>query len=264
MPQINKFKCDKCNFSFPEGWGGYQYVMDAKGKRVICRHPGEGLTIERVLGKELGPVPFDLAKKNPKKFNLVMKKHLELYRERVGFNSHCICLECLNQFEADFGENVCSVDDKKVVIPCKHCPTCGYLVSLDVSSCDMCGSEFKDLPTEVVMKKIGTESPCVDCGSREVYIYTDDASEKKLVCMDCGLYDEYDDFNFGFPTKRKKPRRRILITDISSVFLEKGRDVRVCPKCGSILVRTLAEMINKKCPKCKKGTIKEISTGWMS
>jgi agmatine/peptidylarginine deiminase len=26
MPPINKYKCNFCDFSFPDGWGGYFYV----------------------------------------------------------------------------------------------------------------------------------------------------------------------------------------------------------------------------------------------
>lgn len=26
MPPINQYKCDKCGFALPSGWGGYMYV----------------------------------------------------------------------------------------------------------------------------------------------------------------------------------------------------------------------------------------------
>jgi hypothetical protein len=26
MPPINKYRCNSCDFSFPDGWGGYFYV----------------------------------------------------------------------------------------------------------------------------------------------------------------------------------------------------------------------------------------------
>ena len=35
MPQVNKFKCNKCDFEMPSGWGGYMYVIGSFGARVI-------------------------------------------------------------------------------------------------------------------------------------------------------------------------------------------------------------------------------------
>ena len=84
MPPIYEYKCDKCGFALPEGWGLYFYVENDKGRRIICRHPGEEGEVKRVLGKNTS---------------------LEIVRERTGFNSFCICLDCLYQFEADFGES---------------------------------------------------------------------------------------------------------------------------------------------------------------
>ncbi len=62
------------------GWGGYLYVEDEKGKRITCPHPCEWGTITDVLGKNASK---------------------ELIEERVGFNSYCVCLDCMHQFEAD-------------------------------------------------------------------------------------------------------------------------------------------------------------------
>lgn len=50
MPPINEYKCNKCGFSLPMGWGGYIYVQDDNGKRIVCPHPGEGQTVAEVLG----------------------------------------------------------------------------------------------------------------------------------------------------------------------------------------------------------------------
>jgi len=48
--------------------------------RVTCPHPAEHETVARILGEK---APKDLVK------------------SRIGFNSYCICLDCLHQFEAD-------------------------------------------------------------------------------------------------------------------------------------------------------------------
>lgn len=82
MPFINEYKCNKCGFALRGGWGYGFYVEDDKHKRIHCLHPSERHYVEQVLGK------------NPS---------LELVRERTGFNSYCVCVDCLHEFEADLG-----------------------------------------------------------------------------------------------------------------------------------------------------------------
>jgi hypothetical protein len=81
MPTISDYKCNKCGFTLPTGWGGYLYVLDDSGNRIPCLHPGEMPQIIDVLGKDVSG---------------------ETIHERTGFNSHCLCLDCLHQFDADF------------------------------------------------------------------------------------------------------------------------------------------------------------------
>ncbi len=50
MPLIATIKCDTCDLHLPAGAGGYMYVLDAKGERIPCPHPGELRTIERITG----------------------------------------------------------------------------------------------------------------------------------------------------------------------------------------------------------------------
>ena len=84
MPGIYKYKCSKCKFKLPEGWGYGFYVEDDKGNRVVCRHPSEMSYVREVLGERASS--------------------LEIVRDRTGFNSNCVCLDCLHQFKADVGE----------------------------------------------------------------------------------------------------------------------------------------------------------------
>ena len=83
MPPINEYKCSKCDLTLPKGWGYCFYVEDDKGKRVDCYHPVERRYVNEVLGERASV--------------------LEMIRERTGFNSYCICLDCLHQFRADLG-----------------------------------------------------------------------------------------------------------------------------------------------------------------
>lgn len=120
MPEVNEYKCNKCGFTLPRGWGGYMYVMDEDGKRLPCPHPAESSKIAAVLGLKEGKVGICYQSKGgfyASVSRLLSKqeaqKILKLFNKRIGFNSHCICLKCLVQFELDINK------DKR------KCPICG-------------------------------------------------------------------------------------------------------------------------------------------
>lgn len=150
MPPINDYRCSKCELSFPRGHGGFMYVEDDDGKRIVCPHPGEARTVERVLGKNASK---------------------DLRKKRTGFSSYCICLDCLHQFEAD-------LRDEKL-------------------------NEWR--------------------------------------------------FGYGFPSFKDAFRGTPGM-----------KDERKCPKCSSINVKTVFELIGNPCPKCQEGIIEEIETGIMT
>lgn len=79
MPEINRFGCDHCEFELPGGWGGYCYVSAAGGERVVCPHPCAE-TVAEVTGLSYGEA---------------------MDAGRVGFNSDCVCQDCLHQFNLD-------------------------------------------------------------------------------------------------------------------------------------------------------------------
>jgi hypothetical protein len=83
MPDINDYKCSKCGYALPSGWGYDFYVINSSNERIGCRHPGEYGAVVSVLGID-APISFII--------------------ERTGFNSDCLCLNCLYQFCADLGE----------------------------------------------------------------------------------------------------------------------------------------------------------------
>lgn len=85
MPSINDYKCDKCGLSFPRGWGGFLFVENDEGERIVCPHPGERSTIEKVL--EGGYVSKG-----------------RTIEKRVGYASFCLCLDCFHQFKADLAD----------------------------------------------------------------------------------------------------------------------------------------------------------------
>jgi hypothetical protein len=60
-------------------------MRDQEEIRVECPHPGELDTVMLVLGRNATP---------------------DLIKERTGFNSHCVCLDCLHQFDADLRDEI--------------------------------------------------------------------------------------------------------------------------------------------------------------
>lgn len=84
MPAIDKFQCRACGLKFPTGWGGFVYAVDSKGKRVVCPHPAEFTVIKEVTGMSYWEAKA---------------------AQRVGFNSDCICLDCLAQFKLDLNRD---------------------------------------------------------------------------------------------------------------------------------------------------------------
>jgi hypothetical protein len=94
MPPISDFRCNKCRYSLPSGWGGYTYVQDVKGKRKICQHPAEVVTIARVLGLKESEI-----------FPPRTEEIRKLLKERTGFLFDCVCLDCLEKFSLDLAKD---------------------------------------------------------------------------------------------------------------------------------------------------------------
>ena len=61
------------------------YVTDQNGERIACKHPGE----KRILDSTLGENASD-----------------ELIRQRTGFSSDCVCVDCLSQFRLDLKRDI--------------------------------------------------------------------------------------------------------------------------------------------------------------
>lgn len=120
MPRINLFRCRKCGFFLPPGWGGQFYVVNDRGNRITPIHRSEKkLVVEEILGK------------NPSR---------EVYRARTGFNSDALCLSCLKKFslDTDWDERICpkcrSINVKTTrELTGKACPKCkvGVIVEIE-------------------------------------------------------------------------------------------------------------------------------------
>lgn len=107
------------------GWGGNIYVINDNGERIFCPHPGEASVVAQVLNIDENTIfgfPWLLISDNAP---------INLLKERVGFNSDCVCLDCLCQFEQDInrdGRQCLKCGSKKVKteseIIGEPCPKC--------------------------------------------------------------------------------------------------------------------------------------------
>lgn len=111
MPEIFEVKCSQCDFTLQKGWGGVMYVKDDEGKKVICRHPVESYAIARTLKTS----EHDAHAWLMGALNKIPEETKKLIEERTGFDSDCLCLDCLSQFRIDVKK-----EEKK-------CPQCSSL-----------------------------------------------------------------------------------------------------------------------------------------
>ena len=138
MPPINRYECNKCGFAFPTGWGGYMYVETDKGERILCQHPIEGSTVAQVLGPNTSP---------------------ELIRERTGYASFCICLDCQYKFSADLKDDKANPwrsgwpakdKDERVCPSCKS-KSVRSVYELIGKTCPVCGKgKIVEIPTGMI------------------------------------------------------------------------------------------------------------------
>ena len=92
---IFALKCDRCAFQVSPTGGRYMYVFDAGGNRVVCPHPLEINTVERVTGMSC---------------DAASEKGL------VHYAIQALCLRCAEVFDAEYKRDE-QLDAR--------CPRCG-------------------------------------------------------------------------------------------------------------------------------------------
>jgi DNA-directed RNA polymerase subunit RPC12/RpoP len=114
------------------------------------------------------------------------------------------------------------------------------------------------------------------------YMYVEDDNKKRIVCPHPAEYNEVrrvlgPDASQELIASRTGFNSDCYCLDCKNTFFsdigdeqgniwrkfydaERPKDERKCPDCGSVNIKTLAEMIGAPCPKCKTGTIIEKST----
>ena len=124
MPLIYEYYCtsEGCTFSGPTGWGYYMYAEADDGERVTCPHPGERAKALAVIGEAATREEID---------------------SRTGFSYHCVCIDCVEQFDRDPQRDrlLCPSCDSTAVellveLVGHPCPQCGvgYFVAEDTGA----------------------------------------------------------------------------------------------------------------------------------
>ncbi|MDP2946877.1 MAG: hypothetical protein Q8N88_02070 [Nanoarchaeota archaeon] len=127
MPNLYSSKCNKCDFKTSVSSGGYLYVRDRDGNKVVCPHPLEYHTIAEVLGISKDDA-FAWIQQEYGKISEETRKKIE---DNIGMNFQHICLDCL-------AENF--LDKKKDEIKCKKCSSVNlkYVADLVNKPCPKC------------------------------------------------------------------------------------------------------------------------------
>ena len=98
--RIVDYCCPLCRFQIGRGWGGCLYIEDEQGVRVNCPHPSEDAAIRDVVRRDSRLRVGNGEWWEPDKVCEVAS----VVYARLGFESDCVCGDCLHVFRADFGE----------------------------------------------------------------------------------------------------------------------------------------------------------------
>lgn len=138
MPIMCRYECDGCKFDI-EAHDRRMYVMDDKGNKIPCAHPGEQFALSRVLGIKRWEAFLWLTGK----LQMLSYPTRELLDARVGIDYTCLCMDCLHLFGLDVDREPrqcpeCSGKEIKRLFelggcPCPKCKTgtvkdCGIMV----------------------------------------------------------------------------------------------------------------------------------------
>ncbi|MFW6149726.1 MAG: hypothetical protein ACOC6D_07700 [Atribacterota bacterium] len=148
MPPYNAYKCSQCGFELPTGWGGHMYVENDNGERIACPHPREYEKAVRVLGIDEEVLGIGSPFSESFKKRSLTEDEKALLEAKTGFNSYCLCLDCLSQFELDLG------DDENSPWSYSYGPS----TKKDERICPHCNSKKVKTVFELI------DHPCPKCG----------------------------------------------------------------------------------------------------
>ena len=275
MPPINKYKCNYCGFSFPDGWGGYFYVeVDKELLEKRIREVEEDLKLCGEVNKHMNDIRMTM-ERLPKELALRIRVKLQELRSIIPETSR------LSHYIHELDRSVKMLEELRYyeVVP-RDLRAFEFLKRIERDIADEKG-RLESLLKELIEIKERLESsglrsmrlPCPhpfesDYAKKILGDVDRDAFKSRTgfnsyaICLDCQHQFEGDfrdekvnewRFYYGCPSFEKAFRGK-----------PEMKDERKCPRCGSSNVKTVFELINQTCPKCKKGIIEEIETGMIA
>jgi hypothetical protein len=297
MPPINKYRCNFCDFSFPDGWGGYFYVeVDEEFIRNRIRELEDQLSAlhrnlaniksyvmetERVLSEFAENIRTHFEESVLPYAHETIQKIQSTINEIVSRkSSSAYFIDMFEELKEDIErmwnswlqivERVKGYASSRVLLE--------KLEGLLREQEDMLKQQIRDLKgVEFRLKSEGLRSIRLKCPHPREHDYATEILGQEpssdlfksrtgfnsyVVCIDC-LHQFEADLR---DEKVNEWRFWYGRPSFKEAFRGKPsmKDERKCLKCGSRNVKTAFEMIGAKCPKCKKGTIEEIETGTMT
>ncbi len=297
MPPINKYRCSRCGFSFPEGWGGYFYVeVDEETLRKryseleaqlvdlqdALEKVGNAIAkIQKMLSEYVKSVEDQFHNAVFPNLQIYLQQIQRLYMERVydeaSLGNFKPYLESLLSATDVKGKFFLSLRNSLKEIENNFISWLRMnerYIQERVSLFKRQISELKEIEKRI--KADGVQALRIKCphpgehGMVEQVLgrVSSEVAKSKtgfnsyVICLDC-LYQ----FEADLRDERVNEWRFWYgFPSFAEAFRGKPqmKDERKCPKCGSLNVKTTFEMIGKKCPKCKEGIVEEIETGVMA
>lgn len=235
---IFEYRCNRCGFSFPEGWGGYFYV---EVDREYIEHRlakireeleclGDALENVGAMERDADEVVFRLQGRLRK---FVQAEFARTIKRVINYlEGHIEDLLSQKKELEGIKSQLEAKGARAIRIPCPH-PSEKIVVR------EILGP---DASPDIVRARTGFNSHCVclDC----LYQFDADLRDEKA-----NMWREW----YGFSSSEDVLHGKPII-----------KDKRKCPVCESGNVRTVSEMIGNTCPRCKEGVIEAIWTGKIS
>ncbi|MCC6055975.1 MAG: hypothetical protein LM583_04805 [Desulfurococcaceae archaeon] len=290
MPPINRYVCNHCGLSFPEGWGGYFYVeVDEEflDKRIgdlqakIEAYHKVLSAVSRYASELTERILRDLEGFRDRVQEAIREiQTIEGYEYRKGFLGDLVdrllsiksideLHKELTRIEMQNREHIESIPLIRLLADLQR------HVKSRINEAEALVKQLNDIKAQ--LKASGKKSlriPCPHPNEKKYAIEILGVSPEHplfkrrtgfnsyAICLDC-LYQFEADFRdekvnewrlwYEYPTFKEAFRGKPQM-----------KDERRCPRCGSANVKTVFELIGQPCPRCKVGVIVEIETGIMT
>jgi hypothetical protein len=290
MPPVNKYRCNHCGLSFPDGWGGYFYVeVDEEFLNKRLNELQAKLNSYREILHNINRYIFELRERLLQDFKDFVSRvqeiiqHIQAVEDREygtrileSLIKKLLSIKSVDELRAEL--NRVERQSEEII---KDFPLMRLLLDMQryvedrMHEAESLVNELNDIRKRLELS--GKKSIRIPCPHPQEHEYASrilgvppghplfkqrTGFNSYAICLDC-LHQFEADFRdekvnewrfwYGYPTLREAFRGKPQM-----------KDERKCPRCGSTNVKTVFELVGKPCPRCKIGVIEEIETGIMA